>query len=138
MGRDEVILVDTHVVIWSANNDTALGPTSRSIIAAARADGSLVVSAITFWEVALLFAKERLKLSDTPQILRRDFLAAGAKELPIDGVTALLSVDLKDLPGDPADRFIMATAIANNAKLVTADQTLLRWRHPLERQDARV
>jgi PIN domain nuclease of toxin-antitoxin system len=41
-----------------------------------------------------------------------------------------------DLHGDPADRLIVATAIVHGATLMTADRALLRWRHPLPRQDA--
>jgi PIN domain nuclease of toxin-antitoxin system len=49
---------------------------------------------------------------------------------------AILSVQLEGLHPDPADRFIVATAIAHGATLMTADAKLLRWRHPLARQDA--
>ena len=48
-------------------------------------------------------------------------LAAGVQELPITGEIAIRAVELNNLPGDPADRFIMATAITHGATLVTAD-----------------
>jgi PIN domain nuclease of toxin-antitoxin system len=38
--------------------------------------------------------------------------------------------------GNPADRFIVATAIAHDAMLVTADDRLLQWRHGLRRHNA--
>jgi hypothetical protein len=41
------------------------------------------------------------------------------------GDAALLAVDLKNLHGDPADRFIVSTAIMHDAILVTADARLL-------------
>jgi hypothetical protein len=40
------------------------------------------------------------------------------------------------LHGDPADRFITATAIAHDATLITADHRLLRWRGKVKRQHA--
>jgi PIN domain nuclease of toxin-antitoxin system len=40
------------------------------------------------------------------------------------------------LHGDPSDRFIVATAIAHDATLLTADQRLLEWRNQLSRQNA--
>jgi len=44
--------------------------------------------------------------------------------------------ELVGLPGDPAGRFIAATAIAHDATLVTADTALLKWRHKLRHQNA--
>ena len=63
-------------------------------------------------------------------------LEAGVKELPITGEIAIRAVELNNLPGDPADRFIMATAITHGATLVTADDALLNWQHSVLRADA--
>jgi PIN domain nuclease of toxin-antitoxin system len=52
------------------------------------------------------------------------------------GEIAIVAGELDGLHGDPADRFIAATAIVHDATLVTADERLLRWRHPLRRQNA--
>jgi PIN domain nuclease of toxin-antitoxin system len=61
-------------------------------------------------------------------------LAAGP---PLDGNVALRALDLAMLHDDPADRFMVATALAYEAMRVTADERLLGWQHSLERQDAR-
>ncbi len=68
--------------------------------------------------------------------MRADFLNTGVVELPLTGGIALLSVGLEDLHGDPADRFIVATAMTHSATLMTADDKLLRWQHDLARQNA--
>ena len=57
-------------------------------------------------------------------------------ELPLDGTVALRALDLAGLHDDPADRFVVATALVHGASLLTADVRLLDWRHPLERHDA--
>ena len=41
------------------------------------------------------------------------------------------------LPEDPADRFIAATALVEQAELVTADERILAWQHAMARHDAR-
>jgi len=51
----------------------------------------------------------------------------------VDGRIALLSCELSDFHRDPADRFIVATAIAASASLITADQKILNWQSDLER-----
>jgi PIN domain nuclease of toxin-antitoxin system len=131
-----VILLDTHSALWMANDDPSLGRRSRSIAHKAREQRQLAISAISFWEIALLAAKGRLELTHPPAELRAELLDTGVVELPLTGDIALLSVDLKQLPSDPADRFIVATAIVHEATMLTADKALLRWRHKLPRQNA--
>ena len=48
----------------------------------------------------------------------------------------MLAANLDDLRGDPIDRIIVATAIAEDAVLLTADRALLEWTGALHRQDA--
>ncbi len=131
-----MILLDTHVAIWMANDDKILGSQSRDLILQAKKDQQLAVSAISFWEIALLVAKERLELTGDPSELRKDLIDSGVAELPLTGDIGILAVGLENLHGDPADRFIAATAIAHDATLVTADERLLGWRHKLRRQNA--
>ncbi|MFY9829870.1 MAG: type II toxin-antitoxin system VapC family toxin [Rhodoplanes sp.] len=131
-----MILLDTHALVWLANDDPALGEQSCSMALAARAESRLAISAISFWEIALLAAKGRLELRDQPAKLRAQLLDAGIVELPLTGDIALLAVGIPDLPSDPADRFIAATAMTHDATLVTADARLLRWRSEVRRQNA--
>ena len=131
-----MIVLDTHAAIWFLTDDTALGRQSRSAADAALMEDRLSVSAITFWEIAMLIKKQRLQTRQSPGEQRARALAAGIRELPVSGDVALLAVELENLHGDPADRFIAATAIVHEATLVTADERLLAWRHKLKRQNA--
>jgi PIN domain nuclease of toxin-antitoxin system len=131
-----VILLDTHAAIWFALDD-GLGRRSQAMADQALAEDRLTVSAISFWEIALLAAKRRLKPNTPATELRRSLLAAGVLELPLTGEIALRAVDLGSLPADPADRFIVATAIIHQATLITADDHLLAWRHTIKRQNAK-
>jgi PIN domain nuclease of toxin-antitoxin system len=135
VGRAEVILLDTHVALWITTN-TALGPQSRAMIEQALGEDRLAISAISFWELALLIAKKRFKTLKTAAILRVELLDTGVVELPLTGPIAIQAVGLESLHGDPADRFIAATAIAHDAILMTADRLLLTWRHKVKRQNA--
>jgi PIN domain nuclease of toxin-antitoxin system len=130
-----VILLDTHVALWIATN-TALGKQSRALVEQALAEDGLAISAISFWEISLLITKKRFKTSKTAAALRAELLDTGIVELPLIGSIAILAVQLQNLHGDPADRFIAATAIAHDATLMTADARLLRWRHAVRRQNA--
>jgi PIN domain nuclease of toxin-antitoxin system len=61
-----VILLDTHVVVWLASDDPALGQKSCSLALTARAENRLAVSAVSFWEIALLAAVELKGLHADP------------------------------------------------------------------------
>jgi PIN domain nuclease of toxin-antitoxin system len=132
-----MILLDTHTLVWMDADDPVLGRTARRLIQQAWGDGVLAVSAISFWECAMLQQRERLVLPIPALSWRRDLLADGLQEIPLAGEIAVIAAQLEGLHKDPADRFIAATAMAHAATLVTADERLLAWNHRLNRQDAR-
>lgn len=132
-----MILLDTHALIWMDADDAALGRRSRSLIDSALLDGALAVSAISFWECSMLHQRRRVRLPKSCRAWRGDLLAAGLLEMPLDGEIADMAARLADLHGDPADRFIVSTAIRSRATLLTADRALLRWKGPLRSADAK-
>ena len=133
-----MIVLDTHVLAWAANDDRKLGRKAKALINRLWEKGNVSVCAMTFWEIALLQSRGRIRLPAEVQDWRTQLLAAGLVEFPIDGATGIRSVELGGLPEDPADRLIVATALARQAALVTADDKLLDWKHALERHDARL
>lgn len=132
------MILDTHTLLWLDRDDPALGPESRRQVESAWRAGEVAVSAISFWEAAMLAQRGRIVLPLAPDRWRADWLQAGLIELPIDGRIALLAGALEDLHRDPADRFIVATAIARNEALMTADAKILGWPGPMSRFDARL
>jgi PIN domain nuclease of toxin-antitoxin system len=138
VGGESLILLDTHCLVWMDQADTRMGQTARDLADAAIVTGDLAVSVISFWEVALLEIRGRLRLPLPPTRWRQELLERGVVELPLGGATCIAAAQLADLHADPADRFIVATARTINAQLVTADQRILAWTGPLDRHDARV
>jgi len=61
----------------------------------------------------------------------------GVREISLSAEIALRAVDLEELHGDPMDRIIIATALAEDAVLLTADRLILDWPGKMRRQDAR-
>ena len=130
-----MILLDTHALIWLLLDDPRLGRQTRQIIASAWADNQAAVSAISFWEIAMLCAKGRLELLVNAKTWRAGLLREGLIEIAVDGGTALRAGFLRDLHGDPADRIIVATALTGHP-LVTADRRILDWPGRLRRLNA--
>lgn len=129
--------MDTHALIWLDQDDPALGPQARQRIDAALKDKSLAVSAISFWEVAMLAAKGRIVIDVPLSTWRQDLLDLGLLEIPVDGEIGIAAVQVVKFPADPADRIITATVIRHKATLITADRAILEWSGSLERIDAR-
>lgn len=131
-----MILLDTHVLLWLDRDDSSLGLQARATIDEAWQAGHVAVSAISFWEAALLDQRGRIALGRSASQWRSDWLEAGLQELPLDGATVLLGASLCDFHADPADRFITATALRHQACLLTADRQILAWPGSLQRTPA--
>jgi len=131
------VLLDTHALIWLTAQPERLGRQALRLAEKAQAKGSLHVSAINFWEVAMLAQRAAIRLRTSPEQWRTDVLRLGVQEAAIDGRIAIRATQLMDFHPDPADRMIVATALELGATLLTADAVLLAWRGKLKRQDAR-
>ena len=68
---------------------------------------------------------------------RNRLLSLGAREIGLSAEIAMRAMELDDLHGDLLDRIIVATALVEEAMLLTADRPILEWSGRLRRQDAR-
>lgn len=127
-----MILLDTHVLLWLRTGDERLGPTSRLAIDQAWQSGEVGVSAISFWEVAMLKQKGRIRFPEDIGFWRREQLDQGMIEIAVNGEIGIRASSLADFHADPADRLIVATALEGH-RLATADIRILRWPGELNR-----
>lgn len=116
-----MVVLDTHTAIWWASGAQMLS--SRAERAIARAD-RLGIPAIVFWETSLLVRKGRLDLDmPVPEWAAKIQAIPRVDALPLTADIALLADSLNMHP-DPADRFIVATAIHHGVPIVTKDRLL--------------
>lgn len=132
---ESVILLDTQVLLWSRFGDARFGRRARRQIERALREGNIAVSAISFWEVAMLHDKGRLTLLRSVASWRQALLDEGLVEIPMDGEIGIRAATLPDFHANPADRLIVATALEGH-RLVTADQRILDWPGHVSRLDA--
>ena len=123
-----MILLDTHVLVRYLMGDKKLGKRAVATIDRALPLDEVFVSAISFWEVAMLAQKGRLELDTTISAFRTLTVRHGLQEEPVDGEVAISAAELPDSHADPADRMLVATAILRGLTLVTADEVLLDWK----------
>ncbi|HED14437.1 MAG TPA: type II toxin-antitoxin system VapC family toxin [Gammaproteobacteria bacterium] len=133
-----MIILDTHTLVWLDMGSALLGSHAIQVIDQALADNALAISAITFWEVAMLARKGRLELEIKPRIWRNELMERGLIELSLDGKMGIQAAGLQSFHGDPADRMIVATALATGSTLVTADKKILDWSELSQKIDARL
>ena len=132
-----MILLDTHVLIYLLFEESRLGRQTRQLIAEAWPANDVAVSAITFWEVAMLHEKGRMTLLKNIESWRTSLLEDGLLEIAVTGQIGIRANALPDFHPDPADRIIVATALEGH-QLITADRRILDWPGPLNRLNATV
>lgn len=119
-----MILLDTHVLLWLANEPERLSKTARDTIADARRTGGIAVATMTLWELAWIAENHRVVISGSVEKFVRETVSPVIVK-PMTPEIVAVAVHLpSSFPKDPADRAITATAIAEDMQLVTADQRI--------------
>ena len=126
-----MIVLDTHAWVLFVSNPELLSKRAKRSLDAAMEEKGILISSISAWEVALLVAKKRLRLTlgVTDWIAKSEALPF-ITFIPVDNSIAIKSVNLpQPLHSDPADRIIIATAISMGAPLLTKDEKILKYPH---------
>lgn len=126
-----MIVLDTHVLVWWVSGSGRLSARAKRTIEQSARQTPLIVSAITVLEIVTAVRRGRLALGSPVEQWLADLRAL--PELHFEPVTAEIAQLAgnfdETVPGDPADRIIVATAQTLHAKLVTADERLAKSRH---------
>jgi len=118
------LLLDTHVILWSAAEPERL---PREVAQELEDESNeFWFSPISAWEILLLVEKGRLAVEGDPEkAVRGLFQKLPLREAVLNQEVAIQSRSV-DLPHqDPVDRFLAATAMVYGLTLVTADSRLL-------------
>ncbi|MEO8469493.1 MAG: type II toxin-antitoxin system VapC family toxin [Chloroflexota bacterium] len=115
------VVLDTHALLWWATEPERM---SERAAAALRAADELVVAPVTWWELAWLVQRRRLRISKPLRGWLHE-LASGVRTAVLTPAVATSSAELPGtFPKDPFDRLIYATAIENGLQLVSADRAI--------------
>src|SRR5258708_800631 len=101
--NDEWLVLDTHVWVWVMEQARELSPAALAEVRRAGKRGRVAISAISVWEIGMLDAKGRLRLSmDVGSWVARALTAPGMNLIPLTPEIAIESTRLPgDLRGDP-------------------------------------
>ena len=118
--RNSNLILDTCALLWLVNGMNEISEKTRQKISSAEI---VFISAISAWEISLKVAQGKLELPKEPEIWFKT--AIKSHNLFLTPLNLEILFEANKLPWhhrDPADRFIIATAIKENATIVTADK----------------
>lgn len=121
------LLLDTHVWLWRLLDPDRVSPSLDALLR--DPDTGIHLSPISVWETLVLVRKGRLTLNPDPVAWINNALQrTPTTMLPLTHAIAIRSEQLDGLgSNDPADRFLVATALEHDLTLATADTTLIAY-----------
>lgn len=124
-----MIVLDTHVLIWLLGDPEKLSERASAAIERAQHRGEVpAISCLSFYEIARGIIRGRMRVH-SPLAAFLEHIDMNFHVVPLTAQIGRLAAELSSgFPGDPFDRVIAATAIANGVPLITADKSILRSR----------
>ncbi len=119
------LILDTHIMLWALTDDAALPSRARELML--DPDNDVFVSIASIWEVAIKHQLNRGRPGDMPIDAPKAFDSIdtiGFNLLPIEPSHIVEVGRLPPHHGDPFDRLLVAQALAEPMRLITADKTL--------------
>lgn len=123
------LLLDTHLLLWSAGQPARLSSGARQLIEDPAHEP--VFSTVSLWEISIKRALGRADFQVEPRILRRGLLDNGYLELPMTSAHAVAIEALPPLHKDPFDRILIAQAMVEGILLLTADSQVSQYPGPI-------
>ncbi len=123
------LLLDTHIWVWAMNGDVKLLKSFQTAFEKASSMQGILISPMSIWEVGMLVEKKRIEID--MDVLDWIEQALDIPRLELSQITPRIAIYstrlVGDVHGDPVDRLLIATAIEENAVLVTCDQKILNF-----------
>lgn len=122
-----IYLLDTHVFLWTIMDTKRISEQALSIIE--NNEHTILISAITFWEISLKHALGKLNLIGLQPIeLVKQAKDLGFDLMPVSPESAASHYRLNaSWHKDPFDRMLIWQAIQNNITLISKDETINKY-----------
>ena len=119
------LLLDTHLLVWAGTEPSRLS--SAATVLMGDPANTLLFSAVSVAEVAIKNALGRPDFKVEPRQFRALLLDNGYLELPLTGEHAIAVAALPPIHKDPFDRMLIAQALAEGVRLVSADAAMAAY-----------
>jgi PIN domain nuclease of toxin-antitoxin system len=120
-------LLDTHTLIWAITAPHKLSLIVREILE--NSDNDVLVSAVSFWEIALKQSIGKLDLDGlTPDDFPKAALETGFRLIDLDVATTASYHHLTaTYHRDPFDRMLIWQALHHNFSLISKDENVAKY-----------
>ena len=119
------ILLDTHVVLWMATDSEKLHKKIRSLISDDEVQKFVSISSA--WEVTIKIGHRKFGFIGEVDDFYNVLDVNGLKILNVEKEYLDMITKIKKYHKDPFDHMIIATAIAEDMTLITADKNIHRY-----------
>jgi len=124
----ERFLLDTHTALWFFGGDTVLSSTADHIIR--DRTNRIYLSVVSAWELTIKISIGKLRFPGDAEGFKQ---VAQKNDITIMPIEISHLTALKELPmihRDPFDRLLIATTLAEEMRLITADKNIAQYDVP--------
>ena len=118
-------LLDTHAVIWYFDDSPKLSEKIKEIID--NSENNICISSVSLWEIAIKINIGKLDVDFTLDELLIEIKENDFDILQIEDEYLQELSSLPFIHKDPFDRFIIATALAEDLTIITADENIQKY-----------
>ena len=118
-------LLDTHVLLWLAENSPMLSSKAKNVILDTSYDK--YVSLVSAWEVAIKLGTNKLQLAGGLIEFYRMIDENGFTTLTVTREYLMKLSDFPDYHKDPFDRLLISTALAEDLTIITIDENIQKY-----------
>ena len=121
------LLLDTHIFLWYLAASRKL---TKSVLTRIEMAGLVYISAASIWEAGIKIKQGRLEANIDD--LYEGIVSSGFVELPISAKHSVMAANLPEHHRDPFDRLLIAQAMCEPLRVITADGLLRQYSELVE------
>jgi len=121
------LLLDTHIFLWYLAASRKL---TKSVLTRIEMADVVYISAASIWEAGIKIKQGRLEANIDD--LYEGIVSSGFVELPISAKHSVMAANLPEHHRDPFDRMLIAQAMCEPLRLITADGLLSQYSELVE------
>jgi len=121
------LLLDTHIFLWYLAASRKL---TKSVLTRIEMADVVYISAASIWEAGIKIKQGRLEANIDD--LYEGIVSSGFVELPISAKHSVMAANLPEHHRDPFDRMLIAQAMCEPLRLITADGLLRQYSELVE------